>query len=174
MTDTWPLRFGVFFAPFHPVGQSPTVAYEYDLERTVELDRLGYDEVWFGEHHSGGYEIIGSPEVFIAAAAERTKHIKLGTCVVSLPYHNPFILADRAVQLDPMTRGRAMLGVGPGALVHDAKKIGINPDNQRRMMNQSLDVIVKLLHGETVTQKTDWYELEDAKLQLPSYTQPVM
>ena len=42
------------------------------------------------------------------------------------------------------------------------------------MMNELLDVIVSLLKGETVTQKTDWYNLEDAKLQLPSYTQPVM
>ena len=55
MTDK-PLRFGVFITPFHPVGQSPTTALEYDLERTVALDRLGFDEVWFGEHHSGGYE----------------------------------------------------------------------------------------------------------------------
>src|SRR5690606_23979905 len=70
MPAPWPLRFGVFFAPFHPVGQNPTLALEYDLERTVALDRLGFDEVWFGEHHSGGYEIISSPEVFIAAAAE--------------------------------------------------------------------------------------------------------
>src|SRR6202000_836102 len=74
-----PLNFRVFFAPFHPVGQDPTLALEYDLERAVELDRLGYDEVWFGEHHSGGYELIACPEVFIAAAAERTKHIRLGT-----------------------------------------------------------------------------------------------
>ena len=73
-----------------------------------------------------------------------------------------------------MTRGRAMLGVGPGALVHDAKKIGIRPENQRRMMNESLDVIVALLKGETITRKTDWFNLDDAKLQLPSYTQPVM
>jgi alkanesulfonate monooxygenase SsuD/methylene tetrahydromethanopterin reductase-like flavin-dependent oxidoreductase (luciferase family) len=58
-----PLDFGVFITPFHPVGQSPTVALEYDLERTVALDRLGYDEMWFGEHHSGGYELIACPEV---------------------------------------------------------------------------------------------------------------
>ena len=73
MPAPWPLRFGAFFAPFHPVGQSPTLALEYDLERAVELDRLGYDEAWFGEHHSGGYELIGCPEIFIAAAAERTQ-----------------------------------------------------------------------------------------------------
>ena len=168
------LRSGIFLAPFHALGENPTLALERDMELLQHLDKLNYHEAWIGEHHSGGFEIIGSPEVFIAAAAERTKHIRLGTGVVSLPYHNPFILADRAVQLDHMTRGRAMLGVGPGALVHDAKKIGINPDNQRRMMNESLDVIVSLLKGETVTQKTDWYTLDDAKLQLPSYTQPVM
>ena len=78
-----PLNFGVFITPFHAVGQSPTTALEYDMERTVALDRLGFDEAWFGEHHSGGYELIACPEVFIAAAAERTKHIRFGTGVVS-------------------------------------------------------------------------------------------
>src|SRR6202012_5574232 len=114
---------------------------EFDMLQS--LDALNYSEAWIGEHHSGGFEIIGSPEMFIAAAAERTRHIRLGTGVVSLPYHNPFILADRMVQLDHMTRGRAMFGVGPGALVHDAKKIGIKPGDQRRMMNESLDVIMR-------------------------------
>src|SRR6202030_4134998 len=173
MTRTIPMRNGIFLAPFHALDQDPTEALHRDLELIENLDRLGYEEASSGEHQSAGFEIIASPEMFIAAVAERTRHIRLGTGVVSLPYHNPFILADRAVQLDHMTRGRAMLGVGPGALVHDAKKIGINPDNQRRMMNESLDIIVSLLKGETVTQKTDWFTLDDAKLQLPSYTQPV-
>ena len=168
------LRSGVFLAPFHDLAENPTLALERDMELLQHLDALNYSEAWIGEHHSGGFEIIGSPEMFIAAAAERTKHIRLGTGVVSLPYHNPFILADRMVQLDHMTRGRAMLGVGPGALVHDAKKIGIKPGDQRRMMNESLDVIVKLLHGESITQTSDWFTLEDARLQLPCYTQPVM
>ncbi len=100
-----PLNFGVFVTPFHPTGQSPTVALEYDMERVVALDRLGFDEAWFGEHHSGGYELIACPEVFIAAAAERTKHIRLGTGVVSLPYHHPLMVADRWVLLDHLTRG---------------------------------------------------------------------
>ena len=84
------------------------------------------------------------------------------------------MLADRMVQLDHMTRGRAMFGVGPGALVHDAKKIGIDPADQRRMMNESLDVQVALMRGESVTRKTDWFDLQDARLQLPCYTQPMM
>lgn len=168
------LRSGIFLAPFHDMSQNPLLALERDMELVQHLDRLNYHEAWIGEHHSGGFEIISSPEVFIAAAAERTRHIRLGTGVVSLPYHNPFIVADRMVQLDYQTRGRAMFGVGPGSLVHDAKKIGIDPADQRRMMNESLDVIVDLMKGKSITQKTDWYTLDDARLQLPPYTRPMM
>ena len=142
-----PLNFGVFITPFHPVGQSPTVALEYDLERVVALDRLGYDEAWFGEHHSGGYELIACPEVFIAAAAERTKHIKLGTGVVSLPYHHPLMVADRWVLLDHLTRGRTIFGTGPGALPSDAYMMGIDPVDQRRMMQESLEAILALFRA---------------------------
>jgi limonene 1,2-monooxygenase len=173
MSETY-LRSGIFLAPFHNINENPTLALERDMELLQLLDRLNYNEAWIGEHHSGGFEIIGSPEMFIAAAAERTRHIRLGTGVVSLPYHNPFIVADRMVQLDHLTRGRAMFGVGPGALVHDAIKIGVKPENQRRMMNESLDVIVELLAGKSVTRKTDWFELQDAQLQLPCYTRPTM
>lgn len=173
MTNSY-LRSGIFLAPFHALDENPTLALERDLELLQHLDRLGYHEAWIGEHHSGGFEIIACPEMFIAMAAERTRHIRLGTGVVSLPYHNPFILADRMVLLDHITRGRAMFGMGPGALVHDAVKIGVRAGDQRRMMNQSLDVIVRLLHGETVTAQTDWFQLQDARLQLACYTRPVM
>ena len=168
------LRSGVFLAPFHGLGENPTLALERDMELLVHLDRLNYNEAWIGEHHSGGFEIISSPELFIAAAAERTRHIRLGTGVVSLPYHNPFILADRMVQLDHMTRGRAMFGVGPGSLVHDAKKIGINPADQRRRMNESLDICMELFAGKSITRKSDWFDLRDAQLQIPPYTRPRM
>src|ERR671915_2473881 len=108
------MKFGIFLAPFHPTGQNPTLALERDLELIQHLDRLGFDEAWIGEHHSAGFEIIASPEVFIAVAAERTRHIKLGTGVSSLPYHHPLMVANRMILLDHLTRGRVMLGVGPG------------------------------------------------------------
>ena len=168
------LRFGIFLAPFHALEEDPTAALDRDMALVEHLDRLGYHEVWIGEHHSGGFEIIASPEIFIAAAAERTRHIRLGTGVVSLPYHHPFIVADRMVQLDHMTKGRVMFGVGPGALVGDAYRMGIVPAEQRRMMDQSLAALVALLDGEIVSEKTDWYELREARLQLPCYTRPRM
>ena len=71
------MRFGIFAAPFHPHDQNPTLHFQSDLDLVVRLDELGYDEAWIGEHHSGGWEMVGSPELFCAVAAERSKHIKL-------------------------------------------------------------------------------------------------
>src|SRR6266566_191250 len=142
------LSFGIFMAPFHRVGDNPTLALQRDLELIQWLDSLGFDEAWVGEHHSAGWEIIADPAVFIAAAAERTRHIKLGTGVISLPYHHPLMVADRMVQLDHMTRGRTMLGVGPGALTSDAYMMGIDPTTQRRRMDESLGAIMALLCGD--------------------------
>jgi limonene 1,2-monooxygenase len=168
-----PLRFGIFMAPFHPAGQNPTLALERDLELIVRLDELGYDEAWIGEHHSAGLEIISSPEVFIAAAAQRTRHIRLGTGVCSLPYHHPFMLADRMVLLDHLTRGRVMFGVGPGALPSDAYMMGIDPATQRERMEESLGAIMALLTSdEPVSMQTDWFTLREARLQLRPYTYP--
>lgn len=169
-----PLRFGIFLAPFHAVDENPTLAIERDFELVQQLDRLGYHEAWIGEHHSAGYEIIASPEVFIAAAAERTRYIRLGTGVSSLPYHHPLMLADRMLQLDHQTRGRVMFGVGPGALVSDAFMLGLDPLRQRDMMDEALGVIIALLRGETVTHKGDWFQLHEARLQLRPYTRPHM
>ncbi|MEU9807080.1 LLM class flavin-dependent oxidoreductase [Mycobacterium sp. NPDC050853] len=170
-----PLRFGAFITPFHPVGQNPTTALEYDLDRVVALDRLGYHEAWFGEHHSGGYELISCPEVFIATAAERTKHIRLGTGVVSLPYHHPLMVVDRWILLDHITRGRVIFGTGPGALPTDAYMMGIDPVDQRQMQEESLEAILALLRAspdERINRETSWFTLRDAQLQLRPYTYP--
>ncbi len=166
------LRNGIFLAPFHPVDEDPTLCIQRDLELIEHLDRLGYDEAWVGEHHSAGFEIIASPEVFIAAAAERTKRIMLGTGVVSLPYHSPLMTANRILQLDHQTRGRVMFGVGPGLLPSDAFQLGIDPATQRDRMVEGIEVILKLFAGERVTQKSDWFNLVDATCQLRPYTWP--
>jgi limonene 1,2-monooxygenase len=168
-----PMRFGIFMAPFHPPSQNPTLALRRDLELIEWLDELGFDEAWVGEHHSAGMEIISCPEVFIAAAAERTRRIRLGTGVVSLPYHHPLMVADRIAQLDHMTRGRLMLGVGPGALPSDAYMMGIDPADQRRRMEEGLEAIIALLDADgPVSRQTDWFTLRDGRLQLRSYSWP--
>ena len=167
------MKFGVFLAPFHWLGENPTLGLERDLETIQWLDHLGYDEAWIGEHHSAGWETISSPELFIATAAERTRHIKLGTGVISLPYHHPLMVANRMIQLDHITRGRVMLGVGPGALISDAYMLGIEPLTQRPRMDESLGVIMRLLtETEPITHEAEWFTLRRAMTHLRPYTQP--
>jgi limonene 1,2-monooxygenase len=165
-----PLRFGTFMPPMHPVGQNPTLSMRRDVELIQHLDRLGFDEAWIGEHHSSGFETIASPEVFIGHVAALTERIKLGTGVNSLPYHHPLILADRIVMLDHLTRGRMMFGVGPGQLTSDATMLGIDTAEQRRMMEESFDVIMRLFGGEIVSVETDWFTLREGRLQLRPYS----
>src|SRR5262249_12390718 len=160
------LNFGAFLAPHHPVGEHPMLQFRRDLDLVEQLDRLGYDEFWCGEHHSSGWEMIGSPEMFLAAAGERSQRIKLATGVVSLPYHHPFNVAQRMVQLDWMTGGRAIFGSGPGALASDAHTLGIDPMVRRDRQAEAISVIRRLMRGERVTMNTDWFTLQDAQLQL--------
>ncbi|MEP7246057.1 MAG: LLM class flavin-dependent oxidoreductase [Gammaproteobacteria bacterium] len=166
------IRVGVFAPPHHPNNENPTLAMQRDFQLVEWLEELGYSEFWLGEHHSGGMQIYGSPELFIAAAAERTTRIKLGAAVISLPYHNPLMVADRIVQLDHQTRGRAMFGFGPGALSSDAHMLNIPVADSRDRLMQAVHTIVRLLDGEVVTEQTEWYSLKDARVHLEPYTRP--
>lgn len=161
-------------APFHPPEHSPTLSLESDLQLLEHMDTLGFDEAWIGEHHSAGSEIIASPEIFIASAAARTKNIKLGTGVVSLPYHNPLWTAERMVLLDHLTRGRVMFGVGPGALPTDAAMLGLEPSQMRPLLEEYLAIIMQLLTtDEPVNYQSDRLTLKDARLHLRPYSDPL-
>ena len=161
------MRFGAFLAPHHPIGENPTLQFQSNLELVRLLDHLGYEEFWCGEHHSTGWEIIASPELFLAAAAERTQRIKLGTGVVSLPYHHPFMVAQRMVQLDHQSRGRVIFGSGPGALPSDAHTLGIDPMVLRDRQDEAMGIIRRLFtENERFSYESEWFKLNDAKLQL--------
>ena len=164
------IKFGAFLAPHHPIGEHPTLQLQSDLELVALMDKLGYDEFWCGEHHSTGWEVIASPELFLAAAAERTHNIKLGTGVISLPYHHPFMVAQRLVQLDHQCRGRLIFGSGPGALPSDAHTLGVDPMVLRDRQDEAMTVIRRLLSGEDrFTVESEWFTLRDAQLQLLPY-----
>src|SRR5271166_5079457 len=168
------LRFGIFLAPFHKPGINPTLALQSDLELIQWLDRCGYDEAWCGEHHSAGTEISASPEIFIAVAAERTRHIKLGTGVVSMSYHNPLWVAERIVMLDHLTRGRVMFGAGPGSLPTDGAMIGLHQSQTRVLLDEAFGAVMQLLTTETpVNLKNDRWDLRDARLHLRPYSHPL-
>ncbi len=165
------MRFGIFMAPFHPAGENPTLLIDGDMALVEHLDRLGFDEAWIGEHHSAGSEIIASPEIFIAAASQRTRTIKLGTGVTSASYHNPLWVAERAVQLDHMTRGRFLLGLGPGALPSDAAMIGLDMPQTRELLEDAVEIITHLLTSEVpISFDNGRWTLKDARLHLRPYS----
>lgn len=170
------MNFGLFLQPFHHPSEDPTAALDRDLELIELLDELGYSEAWIGEHHSTGWENIASPEVFIAAAAERTGDIRFGTGVVQAGLHHPLVALDRMILLDHLTRGRVSFGLGVGGgIPSDLAVFGLSADEAGRRMQESLDAMLRLLEGDgPVTAVSDWFELHDATLQMRPYTQPHM
>lgn len=169
------MKFGIFMAPFHRVGENPTLAFERDLELIEWLDQLGFDDAFIGEHHSSGWEIIASPEIFMAVAAARTRRIMLGSGVVSIPYHHPLHTAARFALLDHLTRGRVILGCGPGALAGDAYMQGIDTITQRRRMVEGVKAIIRLFTEQGgITVDGSWFKLNDAHLQVKPYQKPHM
>ncbi len=166
------LEHGLFIAPYHDVDESPTIGLRRDLEIVEWVEKLGFTEAWFGEHHSTGWETICSPELMIAAAAERTSRIRLGTGVVSMPYHNPLMVVNRILQLDHMTMGRTMFGIGPGLLPTDADMIGVDIKSLRDKLTEVAEILVPLLCGEEVTHETSWYKLNKARAHILPYTKP--
>lgn len=170
------MRFGLFLQPLHHPSKNPTGALERDLDLVVHLDELGYDQAWIGEHHSTGWENVAAPEAFIAAAAERTERIRFGTGVVQLGLHHPLVALDRAIFLDHLTRGRVSFGIGVGGgIPSDLTVFGLDAAEAGRRMSESLDVMLRLLAGEgPVSEKTDWFEISDAVLQMRPYTEPHM
>lgn len=165
------IQFGAQLFPYHRPEFNTTLQFEEDLQLAEHLDRLGFDQIWFGEHHSTGWETFAMPELMALAAADRTKHIKVGLGVTSVPYHHPLLLADRIVALDHLTRGRVLWGIGTGSLAQDAHMIGLEARDARRMSEEGAEAISRLLeYGEPVNMKTDWFELRDAALQLRPYS----
>lgn len=169
------LGFGLFLSPFHTTpGQNPLLTTQRDLETIQFADRAGFDEVWIGEHHSGGSEIIPSPEIFIAWAAAQTKRITLGAGAITLPLHNPLWVADRALYLDNLTRGRFKLACGPGVLPLDARMVGLDLTRTREALQEDVPILLRLLRGEgPVTVETERYKLVDAQSQWRPYSDPL-
>ena len=164
------MKFGAFLAAF--TIRSANIRrckLRSDLDFVEHLDRLGFDEFWCGEHHSTGWEVIASPRtVPRRRAAERTHRIRLGTGVVSLPYHHPFMVAQRLVQLDHQSQGRLIFGSGPGALPSDAHTLGVGPDgapgtDRTKPWASSAGLFEG---GDRFSYECEWFKLNEAKLQL--------
>jgi alkanesulfonate monooxygenase SsuD/methylene tetrahydromethanopterin reductase-like flavin-dependent oxidoreductase (luciferase family) len=118
------MRLGMFMMPVHPPTRSFTDTLAEDEEKSLYADKLGFEELWVGEHFSASTEPIPSPLMFMAALVPRTKNLTFGTAVICLPNHDPVKVAAEVAQFDHMSRGRFMLGIGPGGLLSDFELFG--------------------------------------------------
>lgn len=169
------MKFSFFMMPLHHPSENPSLAYQRDVSLIEYADDLDFDEFYIGEHHSGGWETMPAPEMALAMAAARAKRIRLGTSVISLPFHHPFHVAERMAFLDQLTRGRVILGVGPSNLASDIKLFDVPPGDLRPMMRESVDVIVRLLESpDPFDYEGRFWKLRDARLQVRSYQSPRM
>jgi alkanesulfonate monooxygenase SsuD/methylene tetrahydromethanopterin reductase-like flavin-dependent oxidoreductase (luciferase family) len=143
------MELGLFMMPVHHPDKDWRQALDEDCEAVVLADRLGFDEVWIGEHFSTKVEQIPSPLMLFARVMERAPRVRFGTGVVNLPHHNPVIVAAEAAMLDQMSGGRVMLGVGPGGLASDAELFG-NTDMGARyaIALEAIDVICRLWQAD--------------------------
>jgi len=169
------MKFSIFMMPLHYPTENPSLAFDRDISLIHYADELGYDEFFIGEHHSGGWETMPAPEMVLAKASAQAHRIHLGTSVISAPFHHPFHVAERMAFLDHLTRGRAILGVGPCALVTDKKLFGLPNEKLYPMLAESVDIIVRLLESsEPIDYEGRFWSFKQMRLQLRSYQQPRM
>lgn len=139
-----PIRHGMFIMPFHPPSKPLAQSFDEDLELIVAAEELGFSEFWIGEHHTMKYEPIVMPEIFIGRALGETKTIRLGPAPACLNQHHPAHVAGRLAFLDHLSKGRLNVCFGAGSVTADQELFGAEPKNAPAMVDESLDMILKL------------------------------
>lgn len=154
------MRFGLWSMTSPPPGISDVDLYEQQLQEAELADQLGYDHIWFFEHHCSPTSPVPSPNLLIAAAAQRTKKIRLGAMVNILPYRNPVVLAEELAMLDVLSRGRLDIGLGRGLKPVEFDLLGVNQAESRRMFHESVDVMKRVWADEIFTAESSWYKID--------------
>jgi len=162
------MQFGLFMMPLHPPHRSIADSYDRDLDLIVTADRLGYNEVWIGEHITERWENAPAPELLIAKALAMTERIILATGVTLLCLHNPVELAHRIAMLDHLARGRFYWGIGARAIPTDLELYGMDPDHGTEVRERSqevLDIVLKIWESEgKFTHQGKYFEISAPEL----------
>lgn len=169
------MRFGLFSVCDHYPAELPRTSaqlYGELLEQVEAADHLGFDSFWVAEHHFHEYGAIPSPAVFLAAAAQRTKRIRLGAAVVVLPFHNPLLVAEDYAMVDMLSGGRLNLGVGSGYLRHEFEGFGVDPDEKGARFEEALQVLLQAWRGERFSWDGRFTRVKDVKLNAQPVQQP--
>jgi len=147
-----PLRYSLFSVNDHyPAGSRTIPALYAQVMRHCELaETLGYDTFFCAEHHFHEYGVVPDPAVMLAALSQRTSRIRLGSAISILTFHDPRRVAESYAMLDTLSGGRLVFGVGSGYLAHEFVGYDRDPKEKRDRFNENLDIVRRLLAGETL------------------------
>lgn len=160
------MRHSIFSVLDHYPSRSRSIADLYaEVLGQIDLaDRLSYDTVFVAEHHFHEYGVFPNPAVALAAAAMRTRRVRLAPAVAVLPFHDVRRVAEDYAMLDLLSGGRVVLGVGSGYLKHEFEGFGVDPACKRDRFDETLEVLERLLRGERVTHHGRFVHLDDVQL----------
>jgi alkanesulfonate monooxygenase SsuD/methylene tetrahydromethanopterin reductase-like flavin-dependent oxidoreductase (luciferase family) len=136
----------------HPrLARTVPELYRQVMRQCELAESLGYDTFFCAEHHFHEYGVVPDPAVMLSALAQRTTRVRLGTAISILTFHDPRRIAETYAMLDMMSGGRLVFGVGSGYLAHEFAGYGQDPKDKRERFNENLDLVRRLLAGETVS-----------------------
>jgi len=169
------MKFGIFSVVDHYPKELPRTSaelYSELLEQVEAADALGFESFWIAEHHFHEYGGIPRPPVWMAAAAERTSRIRLGSAVVVLPFDNPLRTAEDYAMVDILSGGRLNLGVGSGYLKHEFAGFGLDMEQRRERFDEALEIMLRALSGERVSFAGKHYTVSDVQLNVRAIQRP--
>lgn len=149
------MLYSLFSVNDHHPALPRTVPDLYrQVMRQCELgEALGYNTFFCAEHHFHEYGVVPDPAVMLAALSQRTQRIRLGTAISILTFHDPRRIAETYAMIDMMSGGRLVLGVGSGYLAHEFVGYDVDPKEKRDRFNENLDIVKRLMAGETLSYK---------------------
>jgi alkanesulfonate monooxygenase SsuD/methylene tetrahydromethanopterin reductase-like flavin-dependent oxidoreductase (luciferase family) len=168
------VKFGIFFiGDNYPTERSNADFYAELLDQVGYAEELGFDSVWFAEHHfHEKYGVCPSPPVLMAAAAQRTRRIRLGSGVTLLPFHNPLRVAEDYAMVDLLSQGRLDFGAGRAFLRHEFVGFQISVEESRERFDEALDIILKAWTGERFSYEGKYYRVRDTALSIVPVQRP--
>ena len=169
------LRFGIFSVVDHYPAELPRTSGQLFgelLDQAEAAEQLGFDSFWVAEHHFHEYGAIPSPPIWLAAAAQRTRRIRLGAAVVVLPFRNPLQVAEDYAMVDVLSGGRLNLGAGSGYLRHEFEGFGVSLEDKRDRFDESLDIVLRAWSGERFSYDGRFHQIRDVRLNIVPVQRP--
>ena len=142
------MRLGLFMMPMHALGRDPVQTLREDRETVILADRLGYHDVFIGEHLTDTTENVTNSMIFLATLIHATQTIKLATGTSNLSQSHPVLIAAQAAMFDQLAEGRFIFGVSPGALPSDFEALGMMDVDRGKLFAESIDVILEIWKRE--------------------------